>query len=75
MESLPGSLSAEGGQLLGLASRTIATRGARLVLVDDSDAIRARTVAHWLHRRKFEIAILGYPFARAEAPKQAQAVA
>jgi len=74
-ESLPGSLSAEGGQLLGLASRTIATRGARLVLIDDTDAIRARTVAHWLHRRKFEIAILRYAFARAEASKQAQAVA
>lgn len=74
-ESLPGSLPAEGGQLLGLASRTIATRGARLVLIDDTDAIRARTVAHWLHRRKFEIAILGYPFAPAEASRQAQAVA
>lgn len=66
-ESVPGSLSAEGGQLLGLASRTIATRGARLVLIDDADAVRARTVARWLHRRQFEIAILRYPFGRAAA--------
>ena len=72
-ESLPGSLSTEGGQLLGLSSRTIATRGARLVLIDDTDAIRARTVAHWLHRRKYEIAILPYPFARADASKQPHA--
>jgi rhodanese-related sulfurtransferase len=61
-EHLEGSLAAEGGQLLGLSSRTIATRGARLVLVDDTDGIRARTVAHWLSRRNFEIAILRHPF-------------
>jgi rhodanese-related sulfurtransferase len=67
-EHLPGTLSSEGGQLVGLSSRTIATRGARIVLVDDSDAIRARTVAHWLSRRNFEIAILPHPFAKAEQP-------
>lgn len=65
-EHLEGTLSSEGGQLVGLSSRTIATRGARIVLVDDADAIRARTVAHWLSRRNFEIAILAHPFARAE---------
>jgi rhodanese-related sulfurtransferase len=74
-ENLPGSLPSEGGQLLGLSSRTIATRGARLVLIDDTDGIRARTVAHWLSRRNFEIAILRYPFARAESSKQAEAAA
>jgi len=62
-QRLPGSLSAEGGQLLGLSSRTIATRGARLVLIDDLDGIRAQTVAHWLHRRGFDIAILRHAFA------------
>ncbi|PNU05536.1 rhodanese-like domain-containing protein [Novosphingobium guangzhouense] len=61
-EHVTGSLSSEGGQLLGLSSRTIATRGARLVLIDDTDGIRARTVAHWLSRRNFEIAILRHPF-------------
>jgi rhodanese-related sulfurtransferase len=75
-ENIPGSLSSEGGQLLGLSSRTIATRGARLVLIDDIDGIRARTVAHWLSRRKFEIAILRYPFAAADhAQKQVEAAA
>jgi rhodanese-related sulfurtransferase len=73
-EHVPGSLSSEGGQLLGLSSRTIATRGARLVLIDDADGIRARTVAHWLSRRKFEIAILRYPFTPTNASKQAEAV-
>ncbi len=74
-QNIPGSLSSEGGQLLGLSSRTIATRGARLVLIDDTDGIRSRTVAHWLHRRKFEIAILRYPFAAIEVSKPAKAVA
>jgi rhodanese-related sulfurtransferase len=74
--NIPGSLSSEGGQLLGLSSRTIATRGARLVLIDDTDGIRARTVAHWLSRRRFEIAILRYPFAPADlAEKQVEALA
>ncbi len=74
-EKIPGSSSSEGGQLLGLSSRTIATRGARVVLIDDTDCIRARTVAHWLSRRKFEIAILRHPFARAGAQKGAEAAA
>jgi rhodanese-related sulfurtransferase len=74
-ESIPGSLSSEGGQLLGLSSRTIATRGARLVLIDDLDGIRARTVSHWLSRRKFEIVILRHAFAQADARKSAEAVA
>jgi rhodanese-related sulfurtransferase len=69
-EHLPGSLSSEGGQLFGLSSRTIATRGARLVLIDDTDGIRARTVAHWLSRRKFEIAILRHTFAQADGNTQ-----
>ncbi|MBY2925021.1 thiosulfate sulfurtransferase [Rhizobium leguminosarum] len=55
---LDGTLSSEGGQLLGVAYRTIAVRGARVVLIDDSLGVRARTVAHWLQRRGFEIAIL-----------------
>ncbi|MEZ2129698.1 MULTISPECIES: rhodanese-like domain-containing protein [unclassified Sinorhizobium] len=55
---LDGTLSSEGGQLLGVAYRTIAVRGARVVLVDDLLGVRARTVAHWLQRRGYEIAIL-----------------
>ena len=55
---LEGSLSSEGGQLLGVAYRTIAVRGARVILVDDLLGVRARTVAHWLQRRGYEIALL-----------------
>ncbi len=63
---LEGSLSAEGGQLFGVSHRTIAVRGARVVLVDDSSGIRAATTAHWLARRGFEIAVLRYDFAGAQ---------
>ncbi|MFB9948990.1 rhodanese-like domain-containing protein [Rhizobium puerariae] len=55
---LDDTLSSEGGQLLGVAYRTIAVRGARVVLIDDLPGVRARTVAHWLQRRGYEIAIL-----------------
>lgn len=54
---LQGSISSEGGQLLGVAYRTIAVRGARVILVDDLLGARASVVAHWLKRRGFEIAI------------------
>lgn len=54
---LKGSISSEGGQLLGVAYRTIAVRGARVILVDDLLGARARVVAHWLKRRGFEIAL------------------
>jgi rhodanese-related sulfurtransferase len=63
---LDDTLSSEGGQLLGVAYRTIAVRGARVVLVDDLLGVRARTVAHWLQRRGYEIAILLVDFAPGE---------
>jgi rhodanese-related sulfurtransferase len=55
---LEGSISSEGGQLLGVAYRTISVRGSRVVLIDDELGVRARTVAHWLQRRGYELAIL-----------------
>jgi rhodanese-related sulfurtransferase len=64
---LDGSVSAEGGQLLGVAYRTIAVRGARVVLIDDPLGARAAVVAHWLQRRGFEIAILPHDFASVTA--------
>lgn len=60
---LDGTISSEGGQLLGVAYRTIAVRGARVVLIDDPRGVRARTVAHWLQRRGYEIALLLVDFA------------
>ena len=66
---LDNTLSSEGGQLLGVAHRTIAVRGARVVLIDDLAATRAITTAHWLSRRGYEIAILPHDF---EEPKSDQ---
>jgi len=63
---LEDTLSSEGGQLLGVAYRTIAVRGARVVLVDDRIGARARIVAHWLQRRGYEIALLLTDFASQE---------
>lgn len=45
---LPGSLWAEGGQLVQATDRWVATRNARIVLVDDADAVRAAITASWL---------------------------
>ncbi|WP_072806166.1 rhodanese-like domain-containing protein [Rhodococcoides yunnanense] len=59
---LDGSINAEGGQLLGVSHRTIAVRGARVVLIDDPTGARAAVVAHWLQRRGFEIALLTHDF-------------
>lgn len=59
---IPGSIASEGGQLLGVAYRTIAVRGARVVLIDDLLGVRAATTAHWLQRRGFEIAIFLHDF-------------
>lgn len=44
---LPGSRSAPGGQLVQATDRYIATRGARVVLIDDT-GVRATMTAHWL---------------------------
>ncbi|MCL8483735.1 MULTISPECIES: rhodanese-like domain-containing protein [Bradyrhizobium] len=59
---LPETISAPGGQLLGVSFRSIAVRGARVVLVDDRSGVRAATTAHWLKRRGFELAILKHDF-------------
>ncbi|MGV9747120.1 rhodanese-like domain-containing protein [Rhodococcus zopfii] len=59
---LPGSITSEGGQLLGVSYRTIAVRGARVVLIDDLTGARAAVVAHWLQRRGFDIAVLLHDF-------------
>ncbi|WP_213777054.1 rhodanese-like domain-containing protein [Caballeronia sp. dw_276] len=54
---VPGSISAPGGQLLAVSHRTVATRGARLVLIDD-DGTRAVTSAYWLQQRGWEVHLL-----------------
>jgi rhodanese-related sulfurtransferase len=57
---LPGSISAEGGQLVQAIDRWVGTRGARLVLVDDSGT-RALMTAHWLIQMGWEAVVLDRP--------------
>ncbi|MFC4276646.1 rhodanese-like domain-containing protein [Achromobacter aloeverae] len=45
---LPRSVWAEGGQLIQATDQWIATRHARVVLVDDRDGVRAAITASWL---------------------------
>jgi rhodanese-related sulfurtransferase len=63
---IPGSVSAPGGQLLAVSHRTVATRGARLVLIDD-DGTRAVTTAYWLQQRGWEVHLLENAFTGANA--------
>jgi rhodanese-related sulfurtransferase len=54
---LPGSVSAPGGQLVQAIDRWVGTRGARLVLVDDTGT-RAIMTAHWLKQLGWDVQIL-----------------
>ncbi|HTZ37828.1 MAG TPA: rhodanese-like domain-containing protein [Stellaceae bacterium] len=58
---LPGSVSAQGGQLVQAIDRWVGTRGARLVLVDDN-GVRAVMTAHWLQQMGWEVAVLDRAF-------------
>jgi len=58
---LPGSVSAPGGQLVQAIDRWVATRGARLVLIDDVGA-RAVMTAQWLMQMGWDAVVLDYPF-------------
>jgi rhodanese-related sulfurtransferase len=54
---LPGTVSAPGGQLVQAIDRWVGTRGARLVLVDDTGT-RAIMTAHWLKQLGWDVQIL-----------------
>lgn len=54
---LPGSSSAPGGQLVQATDEYVATRGARLVLVDD-DGTRAIMSASWLQQMGWDVYVL-----------------
>ena len=54
---LPGSVSAQGGQLVQATDRWVGTRGARLVLVDDT-GVRATMTAHWLQQMGWDVVVL-----------------
>ena len=56
---LPGSVLAPGGQLVQAIDRWVGTRGARLVLVDDTST-RAIMTAHWLKQMGWDVHILDH---------------
>jgi rhodanese-related sulfurtransferase len=56
---LPGSVSAPGGQLVQAIDRWVGTRGARLVLVDDTGT-RAIMTAHWLVQMGWDVQVLDH---------------
>src|SRR6266851_9285281 len=58
---LPGSVSAPGGQLVQAIDHWVGTRGARLVLVDDTGT-RAIMTAHWLVQMGWQVSVLDHPF-------------
>lgn len=58
---LAGSVSAPGGQLVQAIDRWVATRGARLVLVDDVNA-RSVMTAQWLMQMGWDAVVLDRPF-------------
>ncbi|HEY1796165.1 MAG TPA: rhodanese-like domain-containing protein [Stellaceae bacterium] len=57
---LPGSDSAPGGQLVQAIDRWVATRGSRLVLIDDG-MTRAIMTAHWLIQLGWDVVVLDRP--------------
>ena len=62
---LPGFGSAPGGQLVQETDVFAPVRGARIVLVDGGDDVRAPMTAHWLAQMGWEVAwIEGVPAAR-----------
>ncbi len=54
---LPGALHAPGGQLVQGTDNWVGTRGARVVLTDDTE-IRAITAAHWLVQMRWDVYVL-----------------
>jgi rhodanese-related sulfurtransferase len=69
---LPGSISAPGGQLVQATDRYAGVRGARLVLVDDGNLVRATMAAHWLTQMHWDVYVLagGLPDTGLEAGKR-----
>lgn len=61
---LPGAVHAPGGQLTQATDQWVGTRGARLVLCDDT-GLRAATTAIWLRGMGHDAVVLGVDVARA----------
>jgi len=68
---LPGSVSSPGGQLLAVSHRTVAVRGSRLVLIDDTGT-RAATTAFWLQQRGWDVRVYDGALAGIAKPAEAR---
>lgn len=69
---MPGSISSPGGQLVQATDRYAGVRGARLVLIDDTNLVRATMAAHWLTQMHWDVHVLagGLPANGLENGKQ-----
>lgn len=55
---LPGSAHAPGGQLVQATDQWAATLGARVILLDDENNVRAVMTAHWLKQMGWDVSVL-----------------
>lgn len=70
---LPGAISAPGGQLVQSADAWMGTRGARVVLTDDT-GVRATMTAHWLLQMRWDVYVLEGSDDRSETESPANQV-
>ena len=56
--SIPGAVHAPGGQLIQATDQWVGVRGARIVLIDGGENVRAPVVASWLKQLGYETWIL-----------------
>ncbi len=65
----PGARHAPGGQLVQATDEYVFVRGARIVLADSPDGVRATMTAHWLRQMGWEVRVLVEP---APEPEQGE---
>jgi rhodanese-related sulfurtransferase len=56
--SIPGAVHAPGGQLIQATDQWVGVRGARIVLIDDGENVRAPVVASWLKQLGCDACVL-----------------
>jgi len=55
---MPGAIHAPGGQLVQGADRWCGVKGARIVLLDDANGVRAVMTGHWLAQMGWDVQVL-----------------
>lgn len=56
--SIPGAVHAPGGQLIQATDQWVGVRGARIVLIDGGESVRAPVVASWLIQLGYDACVL-----------------